>query len=264
MKKRLLFLLLLLFALFAVIFVIPEVLERYGPGRGTEASDSSTGTLEPESGRTEPGTETLESRTFPYETVETETETEETPPETEYDPGEPVAREKIETNLMIASDIHYMSPSLTDYGKAYQTMADNGDGKVIQYMPQIWEAFASKVKEARPDALILSGDLTLDGEKVNHQEFAGRLRELEAAGVPVLVIPGNHDINNHNASAYFGDERTYVESVSPEEFKEIYGEFGYAEAASQAPDSLSYLYILNDTTWVMMLDTCIYNPENLV
>ena len=55
MKKRLLFLLLLLFALFAVIFVIPEVLERYGPGRGTEASDSSTGTLEPESGRTEPG-----------------------------------------------------------------------------------------------------------------------------------------------------------------------------------------------------------------
>ena len=150
MKKRLLFLLLLLFALFAVIFVIPEVLERYGPGRGTEVSDSSTGTLEPESGRTEPGTETLESRTFPYETVETETETEETPPETEYDPGEPVAREKIETNLMIASDIHYMSPSLTDYGKAYQTMADNGDGKVIQYMPQIWEAFASKGKE--PDA----------------------------------------------------------------------------------------------------------------
>ena len=264
MKKRLLFLLLLLFALFAVIFVIPEVLERYGPGRGTEVSDSSTGTLEPESGKTEPGTETLESRTFPYETVETETETEETPPETEYDPGEPVAREKIETNLMIAPDIHYMSPSLTDYGKAYQTMADNGDGKVIQYMPQIWEAFASKVKEARPDALILSGDLTLDGEKVNHQEFAGRLRELEAAGVSVLVIPGNHDINNHNASAYFGDERTYVESVSPEEFKEIYGEFGYAEAASQAPDSLSYLYILNDTTWVMMLDTCIYNPENLV
>ena len=130
MKKRLLFLLLLLFALFAVVFVIPEVLERYGPGRGTEASGSSTGTLEPESGRTEPGTETLESRTFPYETVETETETEETPPETEYDPGEPVAREKIETNLMIASDIHYMSPSLTDYGKAYQTMADNGDGKV--------------------------------------------------------------------------------------------------------------------------------------
>ena len=137
------------------------------------------GRWRPESGRTEPGTETLESRTFPYETVETETETEETPPETEYDPGEPVAREKIETNLMIASDIHYMSPSLTDYGKAYQTMADNGDGKVIQYMPQIWEAFASKVKEARPDALILSGDLTLDGGK---SKSSGICRQASGAG----------------------------------------------------------------------------------
>ena len=255
MKKRLLLLLMLLFALFAVIFVIPEILERESEISGTTESAQTGGK--------EPGTETLESRTFPYETVWTETESQ-TEKEPEYDPGEPVDREKIVTNLLFASDTHYMSPNLTDYGDAFHEMVDNGDGKVIQYMPQIWEAFSQEVMAAQPDALVLSGDLTLDGEKTNHLELAGRLRELEAGGVPVLVIPGNHDINNHRASAYFGSERTYVENVSPEEFLEIYGEFGYEEAAGHAPDSLSYLYILNDTTWMLMLDTCVYEPENQV
>ncbi|MFR5734075.1 MAG: hypothetical protein ACLUD2_21405 [Clostridium sp.] len=50
----------------------------------------------------------------PTETeTESETETEETTEEETEGPGDPVDREKVETHLIIASDTHYMSPSMT-------------------------------------------------------------------------------------------------------------------------------------------------------
>lgn len=257
MKKRIFLLLALLFALFAVVFLIPAVLNGELPW---ETSGEALQTSLQE-------TETLEEKTFPYETVcrESETETEETmPEETEYEPGEPVDREKVATDIIFASDVHYMSPGLTDYGASFNEFIDNGDGKVVMYMTQIWKAFAEEVIAARPDALILSGDLTVNGERANHEELAACLGEIEAAGIPVLVIPGNHDINNPNAASYFGDVKSAADTVNPREFWEIYRAFGYDEAAGYAPDSMSYLYILNDTTWLIMLDTCIYEPENEV
>ncbi len=263
MKKRLLLLLLLLFALFAVIIVVPRALDGTLPTKpdpGTDVTETIT-----------PPTETMENIVFPYETVPTEDETS-TPPETtppvgpgpDDAPGDPIDRVKVVTDLVFASDMHYMSPNLTDYGQAFTELIDNGDGKVVRYMVEIWEAFAEEVIAARPDALILSGDLTINGEKFNHEEFASRLALIEEAGIPVLVIPGNHDINNPYATQYFGDAQSFVETVTPEEFREIYREYGYNEATSHAPDSLSYLYPLNETTWMLMLDSCIYDPENEV
>lgn len=255
MKKKIVLFLLLLFALFAVVFAVPRIMEQVGKESGGDSSgaieDLPTETLE-----------TTETETTEPETAETESESETNPPDP--GPGEPVDREKIVTDLLFASDVHYLSPSLTDYGSAFETMTNKGDGRVVRYMTQIWQAFAEEVIAARPDLLILCGDLTSDGEKANHEELAARLAELEAAGISVAVIPGNHDINNPRARSYFGEEESYVEGVTPEEFREIYGAFGYDEAVSWAPDSLSYLYVLNDTTWLMMLDTCIYEPQNEV
>ena len=262
MKKRLLLLLLLLFALFGVIVVIPRLMD----GTLIETPPST----EAPTFTAEIPTETMESDTQPTEPTPTEPSQPigpgyPTPPQSEaYDPGPPVDREKIVTDLIFASDIHYMSPSLTDYGQAFTELIDNGDGKVVRYMPQIWQAFAEEVIAARPDALVLSGDLTLNGEKVNHQELTANLAVIEAAGIPVLAIPGNHDINNPYATKYFGTSQSFVETVTPEEFRELYGAYGYDEAVSHAPDSLSYLYILNETTWMLMLDSCIYDPENEV
>lgn len=263
MKKRLLLLLLLLFALFGVLIAVPRLID------GTLFPKDVT--TESPSQSTEQPTETTTQPTTPQETETTDPEDipvgpgmPTTPAETEYDPGEPVDRAKVVTDILFASDIHYMSPSLTDYGKAFTELADTGDGRVIQYMTQIWQAFSEEVIAARPDALVLSGDLTLNGEKVNHRELASNLAVIEGAGIPVLVIPGNHDINNPDAAQYYGDARSGAETVTAGEFLEIYGAYGYNEAVSHAPDSLSYLYILNETTWMLMLDTCIYDPVNEV
>ena len=41
----------------------------------------------------------------------------------------------------------------------------------------------------KPSALVLSGDITMNGEKINHEELARKLGKVQEAGIPVLVIP---------------------------------------------------------------------------
>ena len=103
-------------------------------------------------------------------------------------------------NIMLGTDIHYFSDSLTDGGPRFQEMVEYGDGKVVTYIDQITDAFLDEVVKLRPDALVLSGDLTLNGEKASHKDLAEKLHRVENNGIPVLVIPGNHDINNRQAA----------------------------------------------------------------
>lgn len=168
--------------------------------------------------------------------------------------------QRIIENIIIGTDIHYLAPSLTDGGPRFQEMVEYGDGKVVTYISEITEAFLDEVISLRPNALILSGDLTLEGEKASHEGLADQLSRVEEAGVPVLVIPGNHDINNRQAACYEGTQRLPAEFTTPEEFREIYREFGYDEAISEDDYSLSYVYQLDENTRMLMLDTCQYRP----
>ncbi len=83
---------------------------------------------------------------------------------------------------------------------------------------------------------------------------------MEKAGITVLVIPGNHDINNPSASVYSGGDRYPAEPTAPEDFERIYKEFGYSEASSRDANSLSYTYDLGPSMRLLMLDTCQYEP----
>ena len=138
-----------------------------------------------------------------------------------------------ESHLIQGSDIHYFAKELTDNGPRFQEMVEYGDGKIVTYIDAITDAFLDEVMEYCPYALILSGDLTLEGEKKSHQELAKKLEKVEDAGIPVLVIPGNHDINNRKAGKYKGTQRMPAEYTTPEEFREIYRNFGYDEALSE-------------------------------
>lgn len=166
--------------------------------------------------------------------------------------------------LILGTDIHYLSRTLTDGGERFQQMVEHGDGKVVTYVEQITDAFLEEVIRQKPDVLILSGDLTLEGEKKSHEELAKKLYQVESAGIPVLIIPGNHDINNHAAAQYIGEDRMPAEFTTPEEFREIYRDFGYDEAASEDKLSLSYTFDLDPSTRFLMLDTCQYRRQALV
>ena len=170
----------------------------------------------------------------------------------------------VNPEIVIASDIHYLAKELTDFGAAFQHMAENEDGKMPAYVWEITDAFLNQVIDRRPQVLILSGDLTLNGEKASQEALAQQLQRVKDAGVPVVVIPGNHDINNPKACSFKGDETIPAEPTSPEQFASIYQEFGYGEAISRDPASLSYTYELTDGTWLLMLDSCQYEDGALV
>lgn len=166
--------------------------------------------------------------------------------------------------MIVASDLHYMSPAMTDYGEAFKIYTEGDDGKVIPYLDQITDAFLEEAAARNPSVLILSGDISQNGEKVNHGELARKLRKFQAKGIQVLVIPGNHDINHPDASTYYGSERVETEGVDADGFYEIYHEFGYDQAISRDENSLSYLYQVDGQYWLMMLDSCQYYPKNKV
>lgn len=156
--------------------------------------------------------------------------------------------------VFIASDPHYIAASLTDGGEYYQKVLDSGDSKFMPYSEEIMDAFLAAVLEAQPDALLLTGDLTYNGAVISHEALAEKLRPIEAAGIPVLVLTGNHDVFNINAARYHGAEFTRVPFATTELFSGIYDDFGLSEALSTDTDSLSYMYPLNAETRVLMLD----------
>ena len=129
-----------------------------------------------------------------------------------------------ETRLMAVSDLHYMAPSLYSGSELFLRVLRNGDGKAPQYGEELLAALYREIIAQQPDALIVTGDLTFNGEKKSHEALADWFGSVEAAGVPVWVIPGNHDINTSpvgfDQSSYF-----LTESVTPEEFASIYADF---------------------------------------
>ncbi|MGN0779928.1 MAG: metallophosphoesterase [Aristaeellaceae bacterium] len=159
-----------------------------------------------------------------------------------------------DVQLMVATDLHYLAPELTDHGPYFHQKTDNSDGKVMLYIEELLEAFVWQVTQRKPDALILSGDLTFNGEKLSHEALAEKLTRIEQAGIPVLVIPGNHDLNNGSAIRYAGEGYERVDSVTMEDFRAIYHPFGYEEAMAQDADSLSYVVQMGEGMRLLMVD----------
>lgn len=182
-----------------------------------------------------------------------------TPPR-EQEPEPPYAPPR----LVLATDLHYQSALADDGGKAFNRFVERCDGKVVRYLPELLEAFMDEVIAEKPSALVLSGDITMNGEKLNHEELAARLKRVQDAGIQVLIIPGNHDINNTNAAVYYGDEKAPAPSVTGQEFYDIYHQYGYDQAFSRDEGSLSYAYALDEKNWLLMLDSAQYDPVNLV
>ena len=158
--------------------------------------------------------------------------------------------------IAVASDPHYIAPGLTDGGLYYQNVLASGDSKFMPYSEEILDAFVEELLNAEevPDALLLTGDLTFNGAVMSHEALAEKLRPLKEAGIRVLVTTGNHDVYNLNAARFEGESFTRVPFATTELFREIYGDFGFDDAVSTAPDSLSYMAALGDRLRVLVLD----------
>ena len=170
--------------------------------------------------------------------------------------------------FLVLSDPHHLSPALWETGDAFARWLSTNDGKVLARSEDLLIAIERTVlaehQRTPLDFVAITGDLTANGSVEGHREMAALARRIGAAGVPVFVIPGNHDLRNPWAARFSGSTAERVPSVSPERFAAMYGEAGYDAAVSRSPDDLSYRIDLGDRLSLLMLDTSISSRNEVL
>ena len=156
--------------------------------------------------------------------------------------------------IWVWADIHYLASSLHDDDTVFRQLGDQGDGKVPEYSEAIADEFIRLCLERHPDAVVIPGDLTYNGERISLQELSEKLKTLQDSGIPVLVIPGNHDLMYPYARSYFGSNARKTPAISPEDFRKDCGAFGWEQAVARDSVSFSYVYALTDDVELMFLD----------
>jgi 3',5'-cyclic AMP phosphodiesterase CpdA len=166
--------------------------------------------------------------------------------------------------IAVVSDIHYMNPSLLPVDVANNPYFQEylaKDPKLIELSDPIFRKVMADLIVEKPDILLIPGDLTKDGELKNHDTMSRLLQKLANAGIKVLVVPGNHDINNPEALSYKGESPSPVSTVTPEKFVTLYKAFGYEDALYRDPSSLSYISQPSGNVWILAIDACKYDQN---
>ena len=178
-------------------------------------------------------------------------------------------------NLRIAvmSDLHYLSPDMIADTADFEH-ALNSDRKLLKESSAILYEMFEQVRADKPDILLVSGDLTKDGEQECHAALAKQLQQLQqdVPGLKIYVINGNHDIRNYNAKNFNTADGKAVPATrtEPEDFKRIY-DFVYSDptviatftpAEGNKAGGLSYVARPVEGLTVIAMDTCRYSSDN--
>lgn len=178
-------------------------------------------------------------------------------------------------NLRIAvmSDLHYFSPDMIANTADFEH-ALNSDRKLLKESSAILNEMLEQVRADKPDILLVSGDLTKDGEQECHAALAKQLQQLQQdiPGLKIYVINGNHDIRNYNAKNFNTADGKAVRATrtEPEDFKQIY-DFVYSDptviatftpAEGNKAGGLSYVARPVEGLTIIAMDTCRYSSDN--
>lgn len=178
-------------------------------------------------------------------------------------------------NLRIAvmSDLHYLSPDMIADTADFEH-ALNSDRKLLKESSAILHEKFEQVRADKPDILLVSGDLTKDGEQECHAALAKQLQQLQqdVPGLKIYVINGNHDIRNYNAKNFNTADGKAVPATrtEPEDFKQIY-DFVYSDptviatftpAEGNKAGGLSYVARPVEGLTIIAMDTCRYSSDN--
>ena len=178
-------------------------------------------------------------------------------------------------NLRIAvmSDLHYLSPDMIADTEDFEH-AFNSDRKLLKESSSVLHEMLERVRADKPDILLVSGDLTKDGEQECHAALAKQLQQLQqdVPGLKIYVINGNHDIRNYNAKNFnTADGKAVLATrTEPEDFKRIY-DFVYSDptvlatftpAEGNKAGGLSYVARPVEGLTVIAMDTCRYSSDN--
>ena len=176
---------------------------------------------------------------------------------------QPEDKSKDEYSIFIMSDIHVMAPELlVEKGTAFDNYIKT-DPKLLEESAEVLESVVSEVIKLNPDLVLIPGDLTKDGELVSHKLVVSILERIYMAGIPLIVIPGNHDIDNPEGVYFMGDKTRPAERTQPEQFAQLYHDYGYGRPETvRDPASLSFACEPLEGLVLLCIDSNLYE-ENL-
>lgn len=146
------------------------------------------------------------------------------------------------TKIVVLSDPHVMAPELLVSNGYAWTKYMNGQRKMVDYSQALFDEMVIRLKdEIKPDLVLITGDLTKDGERLSHEYVKGKLDELRASGIRTLVIPGNHDRGGSIDAVVYDNILTYPAEVATNEwFATQYADYGYGESSEREATTLTY------------------------
>lgn len=153
--------------------------------------------------------------------------------------------ERNKFNVAHITDLHYFAydfaPVVYEEGSSYDNLL-KGSFKLLGETGTMLNAACEKIHDEAIkndlNAVIVTGDLTKDGEKRSHIDIANRLRALQNEiradktkpnpNFQIFVVLGNHDTYNSNGRQYLeGGDCIEAERTTYEEYFEIYSGLGY-------------------------------------
>jgi len=158
-----------------------------------------------------------------------------------------------DVQFAVISDIHVYSKELGSTGSAFEKVMLS-DRKLLLDSIDLLDFAINEILSTDVSFVLVAGDLTKDGELINHRIVAEKITVLKDAGINAYVVPGNHDINNTESFSFSGDIATLVPTVSEQEFAEIYADFGFKDAIMRDSSSLSYLTELSSGLLLLAID----------
>lgn len=171
------------------------------------------------------------------------------------------------------SDIHYYANSLKgNRTEDYQALVA-GSTTTLDLTADCLDAalvtMADQLKDAENPYLIIPGDLTYQGEYESHVELVAKLEKWEKeTGIDVIVINGNHDINNAKAYSFVNDKKEAAKRTTPEDYRELYKNLGYDIAyhtytppEGKGQGGMSYSVRLDGGYRLILLDTNRYTAD---
>lgn len=178
-----------------------------------------------------------------------------------------------EIKIAVLSDMHYYPVNFVSDCEDYTTYV-GGDPKMLEESGSIADAALQMVREDNPDILLVSGDLTKDGEIQGHRDLTAKFQKLEDdTDTEVFVINGNHDLYNYtDACTFENGKKESAETTEQDDFKTIYANFGYngeynaqyfenpSAAQGELAGQMSYTVDLGKFR-IVAIDSCCYSPD---
>ena len=138
------------------------------------------------------------------------------------------------------TDLHlYAAERIGSHGRAYDLKAQSDQKCMKESVAIVRAAFDAMAADKDTDVILISGDLTFDGEKASHDLLVEMLTELKRSGKRIFVTTATHDYRM-NACCYTETGAIPVEKYPREQLREIYADFGWNEAVAEHPASMSY------------------------